>query len=94
MGRTRGHERRAGQAARDFGDCVPGGGTSDGCATVNNGTIKSPWAYQSKISGTPANTLFAGGAMEGGVDLTDLGLTGCFSTFMAETRSSPRSEPS
>ena len=72
----------------NFGDCVPGG-SSDGCNTVNNGTIKSPWTYQSKISGTPANTIFAGGAMEGGLDLTGLGLTGCFSTFLAETRSSP-----
>ena len=71
-----------------FGDCVPGGQT-DGCNTVNNGTIKSPWAYQSKISNTPADTIFAGGAMEGGIDLTSLGLTGCFSTFMAETRASP-----
>jgi len=72
----------------NFGDCVPGG-SSNGCNTVNNGTIKSPWSYQSKISGTPANTIFAGGAMEGGVDLTALQLTGCFSTFLAETRSSP-----
>jgi hypothetical protein len=70
------------------GDCVPGG-SSDLCNTVNNGTIKSPWAYQSKISGSPANTIYAGGAMEGGADLTALHLTGCFSTFLAETRSSP-----
>ncbi len=27
--------------------------------------------------------------MEGGVDLTGLGLEGCFSSFLAETRSSP-----
>jgi hypothetical protein len=72
----------------NFGDCVPGG-SSDGCDTVNNGTIHSPWAYQSKISGTPANTIYAGGAMEGGVDLTSLKLTGCFSSFLAETRSAP-----
>jgi hypothetical protein len=70
------------------GDCVPGG-SSDLCNTVNNSTIKSPWAYQSKISGTPANTIYAGGAMEGGADLTSLKLEGCFSTFLAETRSAP-----
>jgi hypothetical protein len=72
----------------NFGDCVPGG-SSDGCNTVNNGTIKSPWAYQSKISGSPANTIYAGGAMEGGADLTSLNLSGCFSSFLVETRSSP-----
>ena len=72
-----------------FGDCVPGRRHRDGCATVNNSTIQSPWAYQSKISGSPADTLFAGGFMEGGVDLSDLGLTGCFTNFLVETRSSP-----
>ena len=87
--RQRGHERRARQCPGNFGDCVPGG-QANGCNTVNNGTIKSDgWTYQSKISGTPANTIYAGGAMEGGVDLSSLGLTGCFSTFLAETRSSP-----
>ena len=71
-----------------FGDCDPGG-SRDGCNTVNNSTIKSPWDYQSKISGTPADTLYAGGFMEGGVDLTALELTGCFTNFLVETRSSP-----
>jgi hypothetical protein len=76
------------QSGGAFGDCVPGGSGS-GCATVNNSTITSPWDYQSKISGSPANTLYAGGLMEGGVDLTALGLTGCFTNFLVETRSSP-----
>ena len=31
----------------------------------------------------------SGGFVEGGIDLTDLGLAGCFRSFMAETRSSP-----
>ena len=31
----------------------------------------------------------AGGLMEGGVNLTSLGLEGCFASFMATTRSSP-----
>src|SRR6266511_607012 len=76
------------QTGGAFGDCVPGG-SSNGCNTVNNTTITSPWAYQSKISGSPANTLYAGALMEGGVDLTGLGLEGCFANFLAETRSSP-----
>jgi hypothetical protein len=76
------------QSGGSFGDCIPGGSGS-GCNTVNNSTIKSPWPYQSKISGTPANTLYAGALMEGGVDLTALNLEGCFANFLVETRSSP-----
>jgi hypothetical protein len=72
-----------------FDDCVGGVNTTNGCNTVNNSTVKSPWDYQSKISGTPANTLYAGALMEGGIDLTSLGLEGCFSNFLVETRSSP-----
>jgi hypothetical protein len=79
------------QSGGQFADCVGGTPiqTNGGCATVNNSTVQSPWAYQSKISGSPANTLYAGGLMEGGVDLTTLGLEGCFSNFLATTRSSP-----
>ena len=33
--------------------------------------------------------IYGGGFMEGGIDLTALGLEGCFASFMAETRSSP-----
>ena len=77
------------QSGGQFGDCVGGGDTSKGCNTVNNSTIHSPWPYQSKISGSPADTLYSGGFMEGGVDLTALGLEGCFSNFLVETRSSP-----
>jgi hypothetical protein len=76
------------QSGGAFGDCVPGG-SGNGCATVNNSTVQSPWAYQSKISGSPANTLYAGGLIEGGVDLTAIGLEGCFTNFLVETRSSP-----
>ena len=76
------------QSEGTFGDCVPGPG-GNGCNTVNDTTITSPWPYQSKISGSPANVIYSGGLMEGGLDLTALGLTGCFSNFLAETRSSP-----
>jgi hypothetical protein len=75
----------------EFADCIGGtpAQTNGGCATVNNSTVQSPWTYQSKISGSPANTLYAGALLEGGIDLTQLGLQGCFSSFLAETRSSP-----
>jgi hypothetical protein len=79
-----------------FGDCVPGLSSDKGCSTVNNSTIplvdaiggNPTWDYQGK-GGAAANVIYSGGFMEGGVDLGAIGLTGCFSSFMAETRSSP-----
>src|SRR5260370_1161659 len=54
-------------------------------AIVNSGPISVPWSYTNKSGQTqPA----AGEFLEEGVDLTALGLQGCFSTFLAETRSS------
>ncbi len=29
-----------------FGDCVPGNLTDNGCNTVSNTTVPSPWPYQ------------------------------------------------
>ena len=69
-------------------DCVPGDGTQSLCATVNNTTIESPWPYSGK-SEPALDEIASGGFLEGGVNLTDLGLEGCFSSFMATTRSSP-----
>lgn len=69
------------------GDCSTGT-TASLCATVNNTTVESPWDYSGKNE--PAlNEIAAGGFLEGGVNLSDLGLEGCFSSFMATTRSSP-----
>lgn len=76
------------QSLGTFGDCVPGAASDKGCNTINNTTIQSPWTYQGK-GGAGANVIYSGGFMEGGLDLEALGLTGCFSSFMAETRSSP-----
>src|SRR5262249_25958568 len=54
-------------------------------AIVNTGSIAVPWSYTDKSHRTsPA----AGEFLEEGVDLTALGLGGCFSNFLAETRSS------
>jgi hypothetical protein len=54
-------------------------------AIVNGAPISVPWSYTNKSGQTqPA----AGEFLEEGVDLTALGLQGCFSTFLAETRSS------
>src|SRR5213079_1765169 len=54
-------------------------------AVVNAGPVAVPWAFTDKSRRTsPA----AGEFLEEGVDLTALGLGGCFSNFIAETRSS------
>ena len=54
----------------------------NGCPTVNNTSIEVPWAYAFKGAST-------GGFYEGGVNLSQIGQAGCFSSFPAETRSSP-----
>jgi hypothetical protein len=67
-------------------DCVSGS-PNGVCATVNQGDTTAPWPYTPK-SGTPG-VFPQGSFFEGGIDLTALGLTdACFSTFLAETRSS------
>jgi len=71
-----------------FGDCVPGAANDDGCATVNDTSVPVPWTYSFKGS-AKSGWVPAGGGFEGGIDLTALGLDGCFSSFLAETRSSP-----
>jgi uncharacterized repeat protein (TIGR01451 family) len=54
-------------------------------AIVNSSSVGVPWLYTNKSG---ANQPAAGEFLEEGVDLTALGLQGCFSTFLAETRSS------
>jgi len=69
-------------------ECTAALTNDDACGKVNGtGEIDSPWAYTPK-SGT-ADKIPAGGFFEAGLDLTNLELdSGCFSTFLAETRSS------
>jgi len=71
-----------------FGDCVPGTPGDDGCATVNNTSIPVPWNYTFK-GASAGGWIPAGGLYEGGVNLTALEIEGCFTSFLAETRSSP-----
>lgn len=71
-----------------FGDCAAAGIGDEGCATVNNASISVPWTYTFKGS-AKSGWVPAGGFFEGGLNLTEAGLDGCFSTFLAETRSSP-----
>jgi hypothetical protein len=73
-------------------DCVGPPAVPNGdnfCATVNTTNTASPWAFQAKASGSPANTFPAGHFFEGGIDLGFLDLGDeCFASFLAETRSS------
>jgi hypothetical protein len=69
-------------------DCLTAGANQHFCATVNAGLVDSPWEFQDK-SGKHANQFGPGEFYEGGVDLTFLDLGDeCFSSYMAETRSS------
>ena len=57
------------------------------CAEVNDAATPSPWAYTP--SKGPANIFPRGGFFEGGVNLSQLGISNvCFASFLAETRSS------
>jgi hypothetical protein len=80
-------------------DCVNGVDTKgnpvpavfgDVCATVNTIGVTAPWPYTEKSSdGGTAGQFGPGTFFEGGLDLTNLGFGNtCFSSFLAETRSS------
>src|SRR5262249_17061708 len=78
-------------------DCQTIGGTI--CATVNstsNGPLRFsngvPWLTQTKTSnpsvpGLTSGDLDVGEFFEGGIDLTANNLSGCFTQFLADTRS-------
>lgn len=70
-----------------FADCFPGGANDSGCATVNDQVIPVAWPYTPKSG--PSGSVPSGGFLEGGINLSDIGLAGCFRSFLAETRSSP-----
>ena len=70
-----------------FGDCVPGSDNDSGCGTVNSGLVPVAWPYEP--SSGAAGSIPSGGFVEGGINLSDIGLAGCFRSFLAETRSSP-----
>jgi hypothetical protein len=79
------------------GSPVPPVGNNDNfCATANQNVVHSPWAYTPKsnsggTAGPDGGTAQYGVAefMEGGINMTALGLGNeCFSSFLAESRSS------
>ncbi len=74
------------QTVDNGGEC--GGAADDtGCGKTNAGLENSPWLFQGRD--TAANKFGPGTFFEGGLNLSALDLdTGCFTTFLAETRSS------
>src|SRR5215204_957678 len=73
----------------DLADCEDAPAGDDACATVNDVPISVPWAYTPKFGS--AGTIPANGFFEGGINLNELFNTSdlpCFSSFLAETRSS------
>jgi hypothetical protein len=57
------------------------------CAITSGNGVASPWPFDPKSG--PDNIFSSGAFYEGGIDLAGLGFGGdCFSTFLAETRSS------
>jgi fimbrial isopeptide formation D2 family protein/uncharacterized repeat protein (TIGR01451 family) len=74
------------QTVENGGEC---GETAndDACGKTNAALENSPWPFQGRD--TAANRFGPGTFFEGGINLSALGLdTGCFTTFLAETRSS------
>ena len=69
------------------GSCATAPGGDLRCAIANTTAQDSPWPFDPKAG---ANDIFpAGSFVEGGINLSDLGLAqGCFASFLAETRSS------
>jgi hypothetical protein len=68
-------------------DCIPGTSGDLSCGTVNQDNQTAPWPYTPKFGTT--GVFPQGSFYEGGVDITKvLPSNACFSTFLAETRSS------
>ncbi|HET7869123.1 MAG TPA: hypothetical protein VFM85_02245 [Actinomycetota bacterium] len=69
-------------------DCLtPGLGDDPACATVNQGNTPSPWPYTPKSGAS--GTFPQGSFYEGGINITRLVPdAGCFTGFLAETRTS------
>ena len=84
-------------------DCDLAAATDSGCGTVNapapDPGIASPWPYTAKFADpstvnphknqSKSNIFPSGSFFEGGINLSDFDLEGCFSSFLVETRSSP-----
>ncbi len=68
-------------------DCIPGVADTLACGTVNQADTVSPWPYTPKSG--PAGTFGPSAFFEGGLNISALVPdAGCFTGFLAETRTS------
>jgi hypothetical protein len=74
------------KAKQTGAQCSASATNQDFCAITNSGNVASPWTYTPK-SGTTGTFPFES-FYEGGINLSILGSNSCFSSFMAESRSS------
>jgi uncharacterized repeat protein (TIGR01451 family) len=75
------------------GSCATAANGDSRCAIAATSSTDPAWSFDDKGSAGASNDIPAGGMVEGGIDLTALGLDeGCFNTFVAETRSSPSAD--
>ena len=66
--------------------CTGGKANDDACGDTNTATVDAPWPFKDKSGKTD---FLPGELFEGGINLTNLGLDKtCFTSFIAETRSS------
>ncbi len=76
------------------GDCLdangnPAAGDDAACGTVNRQPTFAPWPYTPKANEGPPGTFLTGAFFEGGINITRLVPdAGCFTGFLAETRTS------
>jgi hypothetical protein len=67
--------------------CSPALSGDEACAITSGNGVASPWPFDPKSG--PDNIFSSGAFYEGGIDLEELGFgDDCFSSFLAETRSS------
>ncbi len=75
------------------GSCATAAANDTRCAIAATSSTNPAWTFDDKGVAGADNDIPAGGMVEGGIDLTALGLDdGCFNSFVAETRSSPSAD--
>lgn len=74
----------------DVADCLDGSNPDDpACAVVNRAPFAAPWPYTPKANEGSPGTFITGAFFEGGINISRLiPDVGCFTGFLAETRSS------
>ena len=78
------------QLKSSAGSCATAPAGDLRCGIANTSATNPAWNFVDKFNAGANDDIPAGGMIEGGINLTALGLDdGCFASFIAETRSSP-----